>query len=97
MLLGDSLWEETETMTETNNDLVDGQEVARLLRASIHTVRDYKKLGLIRIAGKEGNKDLYSRADVTRRRSIIDRKRIEGHSLSQIAAVIEQELLRKGE
>ena len=83
-------------MTLDNNDLVDGQEAARLLRASIHTVRDYKKLGLIRIAGKEGNKDLYSRTDVMRRRSIIDKKRIEGYNLSQISAVIEEEL-RKGE
>lgn len=79
-----------------DNDLIDGQEAARLLRASIYTVRDYKKLGLIRIAGKEGNKDLYSKRDVIRRRSIIDKKRIEGHTLSQISAVIEEEL-RKGE
>lgn len=79
-----------------DNDLIDGQEAARLLRASIYTVRDYKKLGLIRIAGKEGNKDLYSKRDVMRRRSIIDKKRIEGHTLSQISAVIEEEL-RKGE
>lgn len=83
-------------MTWDNSDLVDGQEAAKLLGASIHTVRDYKKLGLIRIAGKEGNKDLYSRADVMRRRSIIDKKRIEGYTLSQISAVIEEEL-RKGE
>jgi len=83
-------------MTRGNSDLVDGQEVAKLLRASIHTVRDYKKLGLIRIAGKEGNKDLYSRADVMRRRSIIDKKRIEGYTLSQISAVIEEEM-RRGE
>lgn len=79
-------------MTLDNNDLVDGQEAARLLRATIHTVRDYKKLGLIRIAGKEGNKDLYSRTDVMRRRSIIDKKRIEGYTLSQISAAIEEEL-----
>lgn len=83
-------------MTLDNSDLVDGQEAARLLRATIHTVRDYKKLGLIRIAGKEGNKDFYSRTDVMRRRSIIDKKRIEGNTLSQISAAIEEEL-RKGE
>lgn len=83
-------------MTGDNIDLVDGQEIAKLLRASIHTVRDYKKLGLIRIAGKEGNKDLYSRADVMRRRSIIDKKRIQGYTLSQISGVIEEEM-RRGE
>jgi len=82
-------------MTLDNNDLVDGQEAARLLRASIHTVRDYKKLGLIRIAGKEGNKDLYSKADVLRRRSIIDRKRVEGYTLSQISSLIQEELSKE--
>jgi len=79
-----------------DNNLIDGQEAARLLRASIYTVRDYKRFGLIRIAGKDGNKDLYSRRDVMRRRSIIDQKRIEGHNLSQISAEIEEEL-KKGE
>lgn len=69
-------------MTLDNNDLVDGREAARLLRASIHTVRDYKRLGLIKIAGKEGNKDLYSRTDVICRRSIIDHKRIECYIFS---------------
>ena len=83
-------------MTLDNSDLVDGQEAARLLRSSIHTVRDYKQLGLIRIAGKDGNKDLYSKTDILHRRSIIDKKRIEGYTLSQISAVIEEEL-RKGE
>ena len=83
-------------MTADDNDLIDGQEAAKLLRASIHTVRDYKKRGLIKIAGKEGNKDLYNRTDIMRRRSIIDKKRIEGYTLSQISAVIEEEL-RKGE
>jgi DNA-binding transcriptional MerR regulator len=83
-------------MTLANNDLVDGLEAARLLRASIYTVRDYKRLGLIKIAGKQGNKDFYSRTDVVRRRSIIDHKRIEGYTLSQISAVIEEEL-KKGD
>ena len=82
-------------MTLDDSDLVDGQEAAELLRASIYTIRDYKRLGLIRIAGKDGNKDLYSRRDIMRRRSIIDKKRIEGYTLSQITAVIEEEL-RKG-
>ena len=83
-------------MTLDNNDLIDGQEAAELLRASIYTVRNYKRLRLIRIVGKDGNKDLYSRRDIRRRRSIIDKKRIEGYTLSQITAMIEEEL-RKGE
>jgi len=81
-------------MTPDHNDLIDGEETARLLGVSIHTVRDYKRFGLIKIAGKLGNKDLYSKADVMHRRSIIDEKRIEGYTLSQISSVIEEELVR---
>ncbi len=79
-------------MAQDDSDLIDGQEAASLLRASIYTVRDYKKLGLIKIADKQGNKDLYSKADVIRRRSIIGKKRVEGYTLSQISALIENEL-----
>jgi DNA-binding transcriptional MerR regulator len=81
-------WEEPGTMKLDDNDLIDGQEAARLLHASIYTVRDYKKFRLIKIAGKDGNKDLYSRRDVMRLRLITDQKQIEGHNLSQISAEI---------
>jgi DNA-binding transcriptional MerR regulator len=57
--------------------------------ASIHTVRDYKKRGLIRIADKRGNKDLYSKVDIVRRHSVIDQKRREGYTLAQISKVVE--------
>lgn len=76
----------------SNDDLVDGQEIAKLLSVSIHTVRDYKKFGLIKIAAKRGNKDLYSKADVMQRRLIIDKKRKDGYTLSQISSIIEGEL-----
>jgi len=76
----------------SNDDLVDGQEIAKLLDVSIHTVRDYKKLGLIKIAAKRGNKDLYSKADVMQRRSIIDKMRKEGYTLSHISQMLEGEL-----
>lgn len=79
-------------MTLSNDDLIDGREVANLLGVSIHTVRDYKKLGLIKIAGKQGNKDLYSEADVVQRHFIIDEKRKEGYTLSQISSMLEEEL-----
>lgn len=82
-------------MAQDDSDLIDGQEAASVLRASIYTVRDYKKLGLIKIADKQGNKDLYSKADVTRRRSIIGKKRVEGYTLSQISALIEGELRKR--
>lgn len=82
-------------MVQKDNDLIDGQEAANILRASIYTVRDYKRLGLIKIADKRGNKDLYSRADVERRSSIISKKRIEGYTLSQISALIDDELQKR--
>lgn len=76
----------------SHTDLIDGQQAAKLLGVSIHTVRDYKKLGLIKIAGKQGNKDLYSKADVVQRHFIIDKKRKEGYTLSQISSTLEGEL-----
>lgn len=82
-------------MTRGNSDLVDGQETAKLLGVSIYTVRDYKKFGLIKVAAKRGNKDFYGKADVMHRRSIIDRKRIEGYTLSQISSLIEEELKKR--
>jgi hypothetical protein len=40
-------WEEPGTMKLDDNDLIDGQGAARLLHASIYTVRDYiRDLGL---------------------------------------------------
>lgn len=82
-------------MAQDDNDLIDGQEVANLVRGSIYKVRDYKKLGLIKIADKQGNKDLYNKADVLRRFSIISQKRIEGYTLSQISALIGDELRKR--
>jgi DNA-binding transcriptional MerR regulator len=76
----------------SNSDLIDGREAAKLMDVSIHTVRDYKKFGLLKIAAKRGNKDLYSKADLTQRHSIIDKKRREGYSLSQINSMLEGEL-----
>lgn len=72
----------------SDDDLMDSNEVARMLGVSIHTVRDYKKRGLIKIAAKRANKDLYSRLDVTQRRSVIDEKRREGYSLAQIRSMV---------
>ena len=72
-----------------NDDLIDIYEVARIMDASIHTVRDYKKRGLVRIADKRGNKDLYSKVDIIRRHSVIDQKRREGYTLAQISTMVE--------
>ena len=71
-----------------NKELIDACQVAEILRMSIHSVRDYKKRGLIKIAAKRGNKDLYDKADIVRRYSIISEKRSEGFSLSQIGSML---------
>lgn len=79
-------------MVSDNDDIADGQEIAKLLHVSIHTVRDYKRFRLIKVAAKRGNKDFYSKIDVMKRRSIIDNKRKDGYTLSQISSMLEEEL-----
>lgn len=79
-----------------NEDLIDINEVANILHISIPAVRDYKKRGLIRIADKKGNKDLYNKADILLRYSIITDMRRKGHSLSQISSLIDNELRQRG-
>ena len=75
-----------------NKELIDGRQVAEILDMSIHSVRDYKKRGLIRIAGKRGNKDLYDKAEILQRYSLISEKRRQGFSLSQISSMFTKEL-----
>ena len=79
----------------SNRELIDISEAADLMHISIHAVRDYKKRGLIPIADKEGNKDLYDKADILNRYTIISEMRKSGHSLSQIALVIDKKLNRR--
>ena len=76
----------------TNPELIDAREVAEILKISIPSLRDYKKRGLIVVAAKRGNTDLYDKADVVRRYSIIREKRGEGFSLSQISLMLSKEL-----
>lgn len=78
-----------------NEDQIDIKEVAKILHISIPAVRDYKKRGLIEIADKKGNKDLYSKTDIQKRYSIITKLRRGGHSLSQISSLIEKELRQR--
>ncbi len=75
----------------TNKELIEVREVAEILEMSIPSLRDYKKHGLIVVAAKGGNKDLYDKADVVRRYSIIAEKRRQGFSLSQISSMLRKE------
>jgi DNA-binding transcriptional MerR regulator len=75
----------------TKQELIKASEVIELLKISIHSLRDYRKRGLIVVAAKRGNTDLYDKADVIRRWSFIREKRKQGFSLSQISLLLKQE------
>jgi DNA-binding transcriptional MerR regulator len=75
----------------TNPELIEARKVAEILDISIPSLRDYRKRGLIVVAAKRGNTDLYDQADVVRRRSIIKEKRKQGFSLSQISLMLTKE------
>jgi DNA-binding transcriptional MerR regulator len=75
----------------TKLELIEVREVADILQISIPSLRDYRKRGLIVVADKRGNTDLYNKADVIRRCSIIKEKRGQGFSLSQISQMLAKE------
>jgi DNA-binding transcriptional MerR regulator len=78
-------------MMTTNPEFIDAKEVADVLKISIHSLRDYKKRGLLVVAAKRGNTDLYDKADVVKRCSIIKEKRRQGFSLYQINLMLTKE------
>lgn len=78
-------------MVTTEKELIEAREVAEILGMSIPSLRDYKKHGLITVAAKRGNTDLYDKADVLQRYSMITEKRRAGFSLSQIGAMLRKE------
>ena len=79
----------------SKEDMIDIKETAKILGISVPAVRDYKKRGLIKIADKDGNKDLYNKTDLLLRKAIIAEMRRKGHSLSQISSLIENELSQR--
>jgi DNA-binding transcriptional MerR regulator len=80
-----------ELMVMTNAELIEARDVAEVLQISIPSLRDYRKRGLIVVAAKRGNTDLYDKADVVRRCSIIKEKRGQGFSLTQISQLLLKE------
>ena len=74
-----------------NQELIEARKVAEVLNISIHSLRDYKKRSLIVVAAKRGNTDLYDKADVIRRGSVIREKRRQGFSLTQISQMLTKE------
>jgi DNA-binding transcriptional MerR regulator len=80
-----------EFIVPANQKLIGARDIAEMLRISIHSLRDYRKRGLIVVAAKRGNMDLYDQADVIERYSIIREKRRQGFSLSQISQMLWKE------
>jgi DNA-binding transcriptional MerR regulator len=74
-----------------NPELIEAREVAEVLKISMPSLRDYRKRGLIVVAAKRGNTDLYDKDDVVRRGSMIKDKRRQGFSLSQISLILSKE------
>jgi DNA-binding transcriptional MerR regulator len=75
----------------TDPELIEARQVAEILNISIPSLRDYRKRGLIVVAAKRGNTDLYDKTDVERRCAIIREKRRQGFSLSQISLMLTKE------
>ena len=71
--------------------LIGIQQVATIFGKSVESIRKYKNYGILKVADKVGNKDLFDREDVIAKKEIIRSLRVsQGLSLSQIAEQIEE-------
>lgn len=69
--------------------LVGIDEVAELFGKSIESIRKYKNYGILKVADRVGNKDLFDREDVLSKKQIIKDLQVRGLSLVQIAEQLE--------
>jgi len=69
--------------------LIGIDEVAELFGKSIESIRKYKNYGILKVADRMGNKDLFDREDALSKKQIIKDLQIRGLSLAQIAEQIE--------
>ena len=66
-------------------------EVSSLFEKSIESIRKYKNYGILKVADKVGNKDLFDREDVLRKKQLVKEMQVQrGLSLSQIAAELDR-------
>ncbi len=71
--------------------LIGINEVSSLFEKSIESIRKYKNYGILRVADKVGNKDLFDREDVLRKKQLVKEMQVQrGLSLSQIAMELER-------
>ena len=70
--------------------LIGIEEVAGLFEKSIESIRKYKNYGILKVADKVGNKDLFDREDVLSKKQLIKEMQVQrGLSLAQIAVELE--------
>ena len=70
--------------------LIGIEEVAELFEKSVESIRKYKNYGILKVADKIGNKDLFDREDAIAKKSVIKEMQVQrGLSLSQIAMELE--------
>jgi CheY-like chemotaxis protein len=70
--------------------LIGIDEVAQIFEKSIESIRKYKNYGILKVADKIGNKDLFDRDDVMAKKQLVKDMQVHrGLSLSQIADQLE--------
>ena len=70
--------------------LIGIEEVAQIFEKSVESIRKYKNYGILKVADKIGNKDLFDQEDVVGKKQIIKEMQVQrGLSLSQIAMELE--------
>jgi CheY-like chemotaxis protein len=71
--------------------LIGIDEVSSLFQKSVESIRKYKNYGILKVADKIGNKDLFDREDVLRKKQLVKEMQVQrGLSLSQIAMELDR-------
>ena len=72
------------------SQLIGIEEVARVFEKSVESIRKYKNYGILKVADKIGNKDLFDRDDAIGKKQLVKEMQVQrGLSLSQIAIELE--------
>ena len=72
------------------NEFVGIEEVAEIFDKSVESIRKYKNYGILKVADKVGNKDLFDKEDVVSKKQLVKEMQVQqGLSLSQIAVQLE--------
>lgn len=72
-----------------SSKLIGIDEVAAIFEKSVESIRKYKNYGILKVADKVGNKDLFDRSDVMAKKQWVKDMQVQGLSLSQIAVQLE--------